>query len=84
MDSGLVNGVLILDLKKAFDTVDHKLMLRKLNLYGIKGVAVNWFTSLSNRTQVCKTNNTMSSSSPASCGATRAESGTTSILAMRK
>ena len=59
MDSGLVNGCLFLDFKKAFDTVDHKLMLRKLNLYGIKGVALNWFTFyLSNRTQMCKINNT--------------------------
>ena len=69
MDSELVNGVLFLDLKKTFDTVDHKLMVRKLNLHKIKGVVFSWITSyLSNRTQVCKINNTMSSSSPVSCG----------------
>lgn len=51
-----------LDLQKAFDTVDHNILLTKLNHYGIKGHSLSWFQNyLFNRKQYTEYNKTKSS-----------------------
>ena len=58
-----------LDLSKAFDTIDHDILLRKLNLLGVRGVANKWFESyLSNRQQFVEIDHNRSAPLQISCG----------------
>ena len=71
IDRGNVNTVVFLDLKKAFDTVDHEVLLAKLNLYGIQESAYDWFKSyliINNRTQKCVVNGSLSKACSVGCG----------------
>ena len=61
------NTGVFVDLKKAFDTVNHKILLDKLDYYGIRGVAKNWFESyLNNQKQFVILNGSDSSFKPVS------------------
>ena len=48
IEKGLINGVALVDFSKAFDLVDHSVLLRKLELYGITPLALKWFKSYLN------------------------------------
>ena len=64
-----INLVVLIDLKKAFDTVDHQIILRKLELYGIKGQSLTLLKSyLTNRKQKCQIKNSFSSERLIKCG----------------
>ena len=61
-------GVFI-DLSKAFDTVDHQILLKKLNLYGINGSNFHWFEScLTNRKQFLTFSNKNTPFASITCG----------------
>ena len=45
IDNGLVTGAVYIDLKKAFDTVDHTIMIKKLKTMGISSTNMAWFHS---------------------------------------
>ena len=69
LDEGkFVLGV-FLDLKKAFDTIDHKILLKKLEHYGIRGIVNKWFSSyLLNRKQFTAVNGESSTLSSINIG----------------
>ena len=52
IDNNTFSCGVFIDLQKAFDTVDHNILLKKLEHYGIRGIANDWFNSyLKNRNQ---------------------------------
>ena len=69
MDQGQINGVIFLDPKKAFDTIDHQILLSKLQAYGIRDHTLKWFQSyLDQRKQICMLNNCKSVIESIRCG----------------
>ena len=67
-NSSFACGILI-DLQKAFDTVDHQILLKKLEYYGIRGLANNWFRSyLTNCQQFVSVNGFKSTKQPMKYG----------------
>ena len=69
IDNGLYTGVILLDLRKAFDTVNHSILLKKLESIGVDDNAVKWFCSyLIDRKQFVDVSGTYSSCDPIVCG----------------
>ena len=53
MDKSNLTGMVLLDLQKAFDTVEHGILLMKLETIGLNADGLRWFQSyMSGRTQL--------------------------------
>ena len=68
-DSGLYTGMILIDLQKAFDTINHNILLEKMSLMGFSEQAIGWFKSyLSNRTFKVTIDKKFSSNGNLTCG----------------
>ncbi len=48
LDLGKLVGSVMIDLSKAFDSINHQALLQKLNKYGVHGGELQWFTDYLN------------------------------------
>jgi len=68
IDTGDLAALVLLDLSAAFDTVDHAILLRRLETFGLGGTALHWFESyLVGRRQLVCTPATFSSPTVIEC-----------------
>ena len=69
MDKGVFSCDVFIDLQKAFDTVDHAILLQKLFHYGVRGIVNDWFPSyLINRVQTTQIGSHVSEKQNTLCG----------------
>ena len=68
-DSGELVGAIMLDLKKAFDTVDPDILTQKLQWFGVSNIPLSWFKDyLSDRNQLVQFKSELSNERPIKCG----------------
>ena len=70
MDDGKLSVLVLLDLSATFDTIDHDILLHRLQyVFGIQGTVLSWFRSyLSKRFQIVSTQSTHSDQIELCCG----------------
>lgn len=69
LESGVIVETIYLDFSKAFDKVDHTILLKKLSLIGIRGKMLTWIKSfLTSRTQKVMVNGLLSHPAPVPSG----------------
>ena len=69
VNKGLTSLAAFVDLRKAFDTVNHAILLKKLKCYGISDVTLDWCTNyLADRSQRTLANETLSGAQNVTCG----------------
>ena len=68
-EEGLLKGMVLIDLQKAFDTIDYSILLEKMSCLGFAGKRIAWFTSyLTNRSFIVNVGKESSSPGKLSCG----------------
>ena len=69
LDIGQNTGMILIDLQKTFDTIDHGLLLKKMPHIGFSTKSVDWFRSyLSNRTFIVNIDKSFSELAKLTCG----------------
>ena len=67
-NSKLNTGLVFLDIRKAFDSLDHNMLLSKIQTLGASGRMLQWFFSYLNRTQCVRHNGKVSMEQKFVCG----------------
>ena len=69
LEEGLLTGMVLIDLQKAFDTIDHSILLEKMSCLGFAGKTIAWYKSyLTNRSFIMNVGKEFSSPGKLSCG----------------